>query len=438
MLRRVGIPTIRWIMKPNRISTALLSNFTRSVASSKLLALLIPLAIFALPTLLMANAGDLDPTFGTGGIVTTTNTGADAAALQSDGKILVAGSITAAGGLLRYNTNGSLDSSFGSGGQLLIHGNTAGPAFAVAIQPDGKILAAAPDSLRLKVFRFNANGSIDNTFGSNGAATILAAGIFLPPAAGGIVLQPDGKILVATGRIVARLLTNGQLDSTFGSNGAAPTVGGDSIALLSGVTATSSNILIGIGSVTSLYAANGSLVTNFGINGQTPGFLSDEGGGFVVTVSPAGFMRIITAGSLTISPSLMFAHTVTGFLLASYKIDGSVDNSFGNHGGVATPFPGNILAHAFAIAVQTNGDIVAAGQTALTDVDAVPGPSDFGLARYHSNGSIDASFGKGGFVSTAFGTSEALAKTVLIQTDGKIVAVGNSNSGSTLARYLGN
>ena len=71
-------------------------------------------------------------------------------------------------------------------------------------------------------------------------------------------------------------------------------------------------------------------------------------------------------------------------------------------------------------------------------MNAIPGPSNFGLARYLPNGQIDTTFGNGGFVSTAFGSSEAFANTVLIQTDGKIVAAGNSNSGTTVARYLGN
>lgn len=75
---------------------------------------------------------------------------------------------------------------------------------------------------------------------------------------------------------------------------------------------------------------------------------------------------------------------------------------------------------------------------APTDVDAVPGPSNFALARYTPNRGIDTTFGNAGFVSTPFGGSEAFANTVLIQTDGKIVAVGNSNSGASLARYLGN
>src|SRR2546423_15557297 len=272
-------------MQPKKISPALLSmvfsrsvsmdvfqNFTKSIASAKLLALLITLTVFALATLLMAQAGSLDPTFGTNGIVTTANTGANAAALQSDGKIVVAGSIgtqpnSQQPGLLRYNTNGTLDPNFGTGGEVTIGGTNAGPAFAVAIQTDGKILTAAPGNLRLKVFRFNTNGSPDTTFGSNGAATIQAAGLFLPPASEGLALQSNGRILVATGRVVARLLTNGQLDSTFGLNGAAATVGGESIVLL-----PNGNILIGAGSVASLYAPNGSIVTSFCVNCQTPRF----------------------------------------------------------------------------------------------------------------------------------------------------------------------
>ena len=435
-------------METNMISKILLTltlprrvfqNLAKSVTSQKRLALGISLAVFALPASLMAQAGTLDPKFGKGGIVFTTNTSANAGALQGDGKILVAGSISTVQnsqqpGLLRYNTDGTLDSVFGAGGKVLIGGNNAGPAFAVAVQTDGKILAVAPANLLLTVFRFNTNGSVDSTFGSNGATAIQAAGLFLAPASGGIALQPDGRILVATGhndgaglRIVARLLANGQLDSTFGSNGAAPTFGGDSVAVL-----PNGNILVGTGSVTSAYAPNGVVVKDFGIHGQTPGFANDAGG-FVVPNNSSTVTRIITAGSIFTDLNITFTNSVSGFLLVSYNIDGTLDNAFGIHGGVTTPFPGNILAHAFAVALQRNGDIVAVGQTALTE----SGPSDFALARYNPDGSVDTTFGNSGFVSTPFGTSVAFANTVLIQIDGKIIAVGNSNNGTTLARYLG-
>ena len=436
-------------MKTKMISKILLTltlprrvfqNLAKSVTSQKRLALGISLALFALPASLMARAGTLDPKFGNGGIVLTANTVANAGALQGDGKILVAGSISTVQnseqpGLLRYNTNGTLDSGFGAGGKVVIAGNTAGPAFAVAVQTDGKILVAAPANLHLTVFRFNNNGSVDSTFGSNGATAIQPAELFLAPASGGIALEPDGRILVATGQnegggmhIVARLLANGQLDSTFGSNGAAPTFGGDSVAVL-----PNGNILVGTGSVTSMYAPNGVVLKGFGIHGQTPGF-ANEAGGFVVANNSSGAIpRIITAGTIFTDLNLMSLNSVSGFLLVSYKIDGTLDNAFGIHGGVTTPFPGNTFARAFAVALQTNGDIVAVGQTALTDT----GPSNFALVRYNPDGSVDTTFGNSGFVSTPFGTSVAFANTVLIQIDGKIIAVGNSNNGTTLARYLG-
>jgi uncharacterized delta-60 repeat protein len=414
-------------------------NLAKSVTSQKRLALGISLAVFALPASLMAQAGTLDPKFGKGGSVFTTNTVANAGALQGDGKILVAGSISTVQnseqpGLLRYNSDGTLDSGFGTGGKVVIAGNNAGPAFAVAVQTDGKILAAAPANLALTVFRFNNNGSVDSTFGSNGTTAIQPGELFLAPASGGIALEPDGRILVATGhnegggqRIVARLLANGQLDSTFGSNGVAPTFGGDSVAVV-----PNGNILVGTGSVTSVYAPNGVVVKDFGIHGQTPGFANDAGG-FVVTNNSATVTRIITAGTIFTDLNLMSLNSVSGFLLVSYNIDGTLANAFGIHGGVTTPFPGNIMARAFAVALQRNGDIVAVGQTALTDT----GPSDFALVRYNPDGSVDTTFGKSGFVSTPFGRSVAFANTVLIQIDGKIIAVGNSDNGTTLARYLG-
>ena len=241
---------------------------------SKRLALLVCAAVLALPNVIMAQAESLDPTFGTNGIVTTANTVANARAMQSDGKIVVAGSIANSlnfqqGGLLRYTSNGVLDSSFGTGGKVLIGvgSSEADAAFATAIQTDGKIVTAAPLGVRLTVFRFNSNGTVDNSFGTNGSETITAAGLLFSPVSGGIALQSDGKIVVVTGDIVARLLGNGQLDSTFGSGGVAPTVGGNSVAILS-----NDQILIGSGNVTSLYTPNGSLVTRFGVNGQTAGF----------------------------------------------------------------------------------------------------------------------------------------------------------------------
>ena len=410
------------------------------VAFLKRLALLVCGAAFALPTLLMAGAGSLDPTFGTNGIVTTANTGANAAALQNDGKIVVAGSISTSQnprqpGIMRYNIDGTLDPNFGSGGRVIVPATVeVGPAFAVAIQSDGKILAATSNNLRVGVFRFNANGTPDRTFGSNGVATIspnvLDEGSLL---VGGIVVQSDGKILVAASdegtaaQTFGRLLPNGQPDSTFGTNGVAPLVTGAQTLALQ----PSGQILVlsffGAGGTAVRYTTNGSLDTTFSGAGQAPGFGSGSQGGLAVINSTSKF---IVTGSLI--KSLTFQDSVSGFLLVRYMSDGVIDSSFGRKGIIVTPFPGNMISSALSVAIQANGDIVAAGETATT----ASGPSDFALARYTANGTLDTTFGNAGLVSTAFGNSIASVNTVLIQTDGKILAVGNSDNGTTLARYL--
>ena len=137
-------------------------------------------ALLCSSTLLMAQAGSLDPTFGNGGIVTTkTPTTLSLRLFRVNGKILVAGSIPNSQGVpelgvARYNTNGSLDSSFGNGGFSVISGN---PAFGIAIQSDEKIVIGAAGNLRLLVIRLNTNGSLDTTFGGGGIASFRQFGL---------------------------------------------------------------------------------------------------------------------------------------------------------------------------------------------------------------------------------------------------------------------
>ena len=103
-------------------------------AHSKRVRLLVGCALLAVPSLLMAQAGSLDPTFGSQGIATTPGTSFAAAALQSDGKIVAVGASSNGPTVLRYHTNGALDSTFGTGGQVTLNNNDSGSAFAVAIQ----------------------------------------------------------------------------------------------------------------------------------------------------------------------------------------------------------------------------------------------------------------------------------------------------------------
>src|SRR2546429_2407487 len=184
-------------MKIRRISSTLLlcfmkrslfnpRNFTKSKTSAKWFPLLLFLTVLVLPSLSMGQAGSLDPLFGINGIVTTANTGANAAVLQSDGKIVVAGGIAIQQnfqqpGLLRYNTNGTLDPSFGTGGEVVIGGTNAGPAFSVGLQTDGENFTAAPRHLPVQSFPLNTNPRPHTTLRSHSAATNPTAGLLLLP-----------------------------------------------------------------------------------------------------------------------------------------------------------------------------------------------------------------------------------------------------------------
>ena len=186
--------------------------------------------------MVLAQAGHLDRTFGTNGIFTLSlaNSQANAVALQSDGKIVVAGQLGNKSGLIRLSTNGSLDNTFGSGGVVVVNhfgGDINQVIIGMAIQSDGKIVAAATGVPQGgQVARFNTNGTLDTTFGSNGIATLSLYAALL-------ALQTDGKIIVTGGQlggaVMARLNTNGQPDTTFGTGGVAALAdfGSSSIAL---------------------------------------------------------------------------------------------------------------------------------------------------------------------------------------------------------------
>jgi uncharacterized delta-60 repeat protein len=412
----------------------------------KQLLVLIVLSIL-LSTMVMAQAGQLDSNFATNGIFSfslTTNNGsvnqANAVALQADGKIVLGGQAGNQGGLLRLNTNGTLDKNFGSGGVVTSNFGIDIDQIVgdIAIQPDGKILAAATGlPSGFVVGRFNANGSVDKSFGTNGFASANAAGAHL------LALQTDGKILVV-GSALARFESNGQLDTSFGSAGLAPLVApfssASAIALQSdGKILIASGgfppapVINGPPSTGSLarYNTDGSLDKKFGISGQAASVALPS----AVAVQSDG--KVVVAG--TITSKLAVAGNSTGFGLVRYNSNGSIDTSFGTRGGVVTGFPSTNLTGAFALAIQSNGDIVAAGESGNV-INFTQLSESFALVRYLNSGHLDTTFGSGGLVTTNFGNNAVAFVTALaVQNDGKIVAVGSNGGGSIeAARYLGN
>jgi uncharacterized delta-60 repeat protein len=417
-----------------------------SLSTARRLGFLAAVVVIASSTLALGQAGHLDTTFGKGGIFTTSFTQGDATmdiamAIQSDGKIIVGGSTPNGAALVRLDTNGTLDSSFGSGGIVNnSFDNILGLVFGIAVQPDGKIVAGAAGFEGGSVGRFNTDGSVDTTFGSGGFAVSksLNSG---PDIRSAFALQADGKILVTGAGLIGRYTSAGQLDTTFGNAGlaalAAPVA--TAIALQS-----DGKILVttGIGAPTELFAspnlpspqaaaiarynANGKLDKTFGISGQAACVDSATG----IAIQSEG--KIVVAGTIPsklmaelLGDGITVANNQSGFGLVRYNSDGSVDSSFGIGGGVITGFGNKFPASSpFALAIQSNGEIVVAGQAGQGNQNFAS--SSFALARYTTAGKLDTSFGSYGKVLTPIGQGNiSFVSALALQSDGKIVAAGN-------------
>jgi uncharacterized delta-60 repeat protein len=184
------------------------------------------------------------------------------------------------------------------------------------------------------------------------------------------------------------------------------------------------------------YHANGSLDTSFGTNGKVrTNFPNLAAEASAVAIQPDG--KILVAGG-----AFKLLVIYGNFEIARYNPDGSLDTSFGNNGIVTTIFPGQ-GSFARAIAVQPDGKIIAAGTDYVDFSSEESSNTDFALARYNSDGSPDETFGRGGIVTTDFNTFNDDVSAILLQPNGKIVAVGAAKNAAryydfALARYLPN
>ena len=396
-----------------------------------------------------ATPGTLDPTFGRDGKVMTefgSSSVVVALALQPDGKIIAAGSSDAKLALARYGRTGSLDPSFGAGGKVTTAIGTRSRAGAVALQPDGKILVAGSTvdeagEYQFAVVRYTADGSLDPSFGAGGAVTTpFGPGV---ASASALVLAPDGRI-VAAGRggsdfALARYDPNGSLDTTFGDGGKVTTAFADAHeAGVAEIALQPDGKIVAAGTI--LTPAN----YDFALARYDPNGLLDTGfgtGGRVTTsIGPnhdfASSLALRPDGKLVVAG---FSEQLSGdgLALARYNADGSLDEQFGTGPVAGTTVTGS-SGWAEAMVLQPDGKILAAGWIyAGRDV------YDFGLVRYKANGSLDAGFGKRGTVRTSLGPGSDYAYALALQPNGRAVAAGmSSHPGSyegdfALARYLG-
>ena len=449
--------------------------------------------------------GRLDSSFGGDGIVTTdigsgTQDLLTSVAIQSDGKIVVAGSSEIPGtgnfagdfAVVRYNAEGTLDNSFGGGdGKLTTH---QGRAYSVAIQSDGKIVVAGWGYIGASVFvgavmRHNSNGSLDSTFDGDGY-------LHMPGTANSVALQNDGKI-VCTGAvavppygntdfILMRFNIDGSFDASFSGDGQVTGY------YPSGRTeynciATQSDGKILVGGRTFVppdnydfalarYNPDGSLDNTFSDDGRVTHEIEyyDDA---INSIAIQADGKIVAAGKAN-----MWREGTTRFVLTRYHSNGFLDRGFGNYGnGIITAVIENFYGYASSVAIQKDGKIVVAGSdfgSGLVllryktdgkldntfDGDGkviTPLPSytdgnlalqsdgkilmassnfngnnhDFVLVRYNTDGSLDLAFDGDGIATTDFDNSYDFAKSIAIQSDGKILVGGSSASGFALSRY---
>lgn len=334
--------------------------------------------------------GDLDTTFGTGGMMTVDfdanpdpngtdrDTGLDTA-IQTDGKIIIVGesSISASDTVFsatRLNTDGSLDTTFADGGRFLYNPNSGsgtGRAYAVAVQADGKILIAGRTGNPRDriVLRLNADGTLDTTFGS--------AGVFKEPIGSTrfdepeIVIQPDGKIIVS-----------GAMQTT-------------------GLTTDSFSVM--------RLNANGTLDTSFDADGKVETNFAADDRAYGVILQADG--KIIAFGS---------TNNNAGYAIARYNTDGSLDATFDGDGKVTTAFPG-MTGLIYDMAIQPDGKLLAGGYVRGLHSDAA-------VTRYNADGSLDASFGTNG--TATFGLTNQEVLWNVYYKDGKILGTGTRNPGA--------
>jgi uncharacterized delta-60 repeat protein len=349
-----------------------------------------------------AAAGALDSNFGTGGVVlsdlgSSSDDSAYALAIQADGKIVTAGESTAGGSddfaIARYKKDGTLQSGFGTGGVVFsdLNSGSDDTPYALAIQPDGKIVTAgesdAGSGRDFALARYKSDGTVNSSFGSGGFV-INDLGSSSDDSAYAVTVDNAGKILAA-----GRSDANGSYDFAIAR-----------------------------------YKKNGSPDTGFGTGGVVLDDLGTASNDVVRGIAIVGDGKILTAGYSNANGSFDFA-------LARYKSDGSPDTGFGTGGVVLTDLgsgSGDVIR---AVAIQADGKIVVAG---YSDAN---GSYDFALARYKKNGILDTGFGTGGVVLTDLGTSSVdTALAVAIQSDGKILLAGDSNANGSfdfaLVRYL--
>jgi uncharacterized delta-60 repeat protein len=419
------------------------------------------IAIFTVVILLtttsvLAGSGTLDPTFGTNGVATADFGGvtdsAGSVVLQSNGKILLAGTAQSDPDdpyavISRFNSNGTLDTTFGGNGNLYPEVGAAARV-EVAVQADGKLVIAGSSNGDIIVSRYDGNGTIlDGTFGTNGIATISDQSGFSSYSVSDLAIEPDGKIVVVGTEtnqgnfinfVVARFNSDGTRYETDFSNGllildktnfpnnrynygqavAVQTDG--KIVVSGGMMDDDANGQI---SLVRLNPDSSLDVSTFGSNGEgtvtaaVPNFHYDKSSMVLQTDG-----KIVVTGTSSDDDDLH-----NDLVVARFNSNGALDTTFGGTGIVITNFGQNEFG--IDVHMQADGRIVVVGTSSAASSDSLI------LIRYNANGSLDTTFGTNGKLVSNFGASTS-GSGIEIQPDGRIVVAASSDGNALLARYI--
>jgi uncharacterized delta-60 repeat protein len=391
-------------------------------------------------------AGALDESFGTGGIVVTdfaptfSESEADAVASQSGGRIVAGGRFGGVAGVARYTSGGTLDKTFGTRGIVRVARAVVSDLVvsSLIVQPDDKILACATGKSGRVLARYLSDGKPDASFGRGGSiaesgATTVAV----------IVLQSDGKIVEAYGGgarsqfALVRYLPNGARDASFGKNGMVATRVGSAQSVVNAIVIQPDGKIVAAGTTYEGGDANSSSVASpskqhvalarFMSDGRLDASFGKAG---IVSDESDDALGNVAAVALQADGKIIVAGSGDfANALRRYLPDGTFETTLGRGGPVAMPERGVSLEGFNALAIERDGKIVAAGAARSGSTYY------FVVARYLSDGRIDGGFGANGAVLMKADGGEG-ARALTLQPDGKIVVAGTSRHQFMLARYL--
>lgn len=400
----------------------------------------VALGVVCLAATAHARPGDLDPTFSRNGLVRTSfgqKSGASAVAIQPNGRIVAAGSSNRTLALVRYLRGGQLDPTFSGNGKLRSRLAGARTAVDIAFQPDGKIVVLGLSSGQDGILaRFNPGGTLDRSFSGDGRLVVADQPIDM-------ALDGDGRIVLAGTRrgtgfsadaTLARFLSNGAPDTSFSGDGVAiASFAGYNHAVGTAVAVEPGGKLV-LGGV----ASGEDYVEDHALARFEPdGDLDQSFAGDGTTTLNLGALdrthevalrpdgRIVVAGGSCSDPTELYGGC--GEAVAQLNPGGSLDGSFGTQGVVllGSHFQGNHLPSLVSSAAVTPDGGTVLAVDTTTDRQDY-GLLDFAVARLDATGSLDASFTRRGFWATDFLSEWDGAHDVALQRNGKIVAVGTS------------